>query len=1193
MCPGLAGLLTGEPVALVCHHGPMAARAPAERRFVGRHAELAELGARLGGAGAGGSTPVLVEGDPGIGKSALLTELGHLASSQGWQVARGAAWDDLDAPPYWPWTQVVRSLKGLTRGTDLARVVLDDPADAEHLERFELFDATTDLVLRASRRRPVLVLLDDLHAADAASLALTRFVARQIGDHRVLIVGALRPADLDRRPEVRSHVDELAAAGHVVRLAPLDVAEVAELIGDVDLGADPADVHAVTAGNPLFVEQLRRSGTAIGLAAGAASDGSGPDRRPGDALRAAIERRLADLPASQALVLGALGVVGHELTIAELEELVSAVDPQLVPGVHVDLDELGRAGLVQHVDGGPVVETGHSLIADAAEAALDPAWSQRLHGRAAALIGDDPDRSGERAHHLLRAGVAHRDEAVKACRLAADHASAVDAHEEAVEHLTRALDLLDLECDPLGRQLRSSARPDPDRGSGVDPGVDPGVGPAGADRARARIRLELLLALGRERRLAGRPDDADESFHRAAELADRLGDPEARAAAALRGGVQLFVRSELDGGRVDRMLAALGGLPPGDSPLRARLLAELAAVGGTDPISIARASEAVAMARRLDDLGALGTALVAEQTTDLGPGTLRRRLATAREILSIARRVGDPALATQGRYLMFGAALEQGDLRGVDTGGTLDGAGVLVERTHARLASWVAVTRALLDGRADEAEAIAGRGLDAGIEADDPFALRVYGGQLGVIRRMQGRFAELEGIYEAQWAANPDEMVWPAALASIWATKGRRDAARGALDAIGSVERIGGGLHWLVTTALAAEAAAIVDHDQLGQQLWERLLPFADRMVPVNLAAATLGPVGLPLGALGASLGHVDEALAHFERAVRVCARMRAVPWLVDAQIALAEALIEHRGGADPDRHPARGSSAASPQRRTRELIDEAVVTARQYGFDRQLAAAEALRGRLVSGRTTRRTADLPRVGPRPSVSVLGAFEVASADGRVATWSSRKARELLKILVAKRGSPVHREVLMDLLWPGEDPATVANRLSVALWTVRRAFDPDRRSASNDFVAADRQTIRLRVDAVDVDAERFLHAAQAALSMRGVVDEAFDRLVAAAALHPGPALPDEPYAEWASGLQREVHIAHTSVLAAIAELAVERGDDLAAADAFRGLVESDPCDRVTHEGLVAALERIGASAMAEVERRRFDDAMRPD
>ena len=72
---------------------------------------------------------------------------------------------------------------------------------------------------------------------------------------------------------------------------------------------------------------------------------------------------------------------------------------------------------------------------------------------------------------------------------------------------------------------------------------------------------------------------------------------------------------------------------------------------------------------------------------------------------------------------------------------------------------------------------------------------------------------------------------------------------------------------------------------------------------------------------------------------------------------------------------------------------------------------------------------------------MLGAFEVSSADGTTARWTSRKARKLLKILVAHRGAPVHREVLMDLLWPTVDPATLGNRLSVALSTVRRALDP--------------------------------------------------------------------------------------------------------------------------------------------------------
>src|SRR5690606_22811242 len=113
-------------------------------------------------------------------------------------------------------------------------------------------------------------------------------------------------------------------------------------------------------------------------------------------------------------------------------------------------------------------------------------------------------------------------------------------------------------------------------------------------------------------------------------------------------------------------------------------------------------------------------------------------------------------------------------------------------------------------------------------------------------------------------------------------------------------------------------------------------------------------------------------------------------------------------------------------------------------------------------------------------VSVLGTFDVRAVDGSSPRWTSRKARSLLKILVARRGSPMAREQLMDLLWCDAHPDDVANRMSVAVSTVRRALDPGRTLPVDALVRADGGSLRLMFDAVDVDVEAFLRHGQAAI-----------------------------------------------------------------------------------------------------------------
>jgi DNA-binding SARP family transcriptional activator len=225
----------------------------------------------------------------------------------------------------------------------------------------------------------------------------------------------------------------------------------------------------------------------------------------------------------------------------------------------------------------------------------------------------------------------------------------------------------------------------------------------------------------------------------------------------------------------------------------------------------------------------------------------------------------------------------------------------------------------------------------------------------------------------------------------------------------------------------------------------------------------------------------------------------------------------------------------------------------------------------------------------RPQIAVLGTFEVTTPGGRRAEWRSRKARQLLKILIARRGSPIHREELMGLLWPDVEPDALRNRVSVALSAVRRAVDPDRCAA--DLIDADSETVRLRTDVVDLDVEQFLDGSRAALEAHeSDAPEASAALVDALHLHRGPALPDEPYAEWAAPLQREVRTAHLQVARALGVRASADGDHIAASDAFHRLVEADPFDEHAHRMLLDSLTRAGAVQHAERERQRFDSLL---
>jgi DNA-binding SARP family transcriptional activator len=200
------------------------------------------------------------------------------------------------------------------------------------------------------------------------------------------------------------------------------------------------------------------------------------------------------------------------------------------------------------------------------------------------------------------------------------------------------------------------------------------------------------------------------------------------------------------------------------------------------------------------------------------------------------------------------------------------------------------------------------------------------------------------------------------------------------------------------------------------------------------------------------------------------------------------------------------------------------------------------------------------------AIRVLGRFEVSRGGVPVADaeWQSRKARELLKILVARRGRAMPRGRLVQLLWPEEDdPAVLANRLSVALATVRRVL------GSAGYVLADSGSVTLAVSRIDVDVESFLRDASIGLAARSA-----PLLRQAAAAYRGDVLEEDVYADWAHALREEARAACLAVLRALASTAAASGATDQAVLLLLRLLCHDPYDEPAHRALVSALAKAG-------------------
>jgi DNA-binding SARP family transcriptional activator len=202
----------GARPAVLAQHGEVAARAA----FVGREPELGELDDALQDGVTGRGRLVLLTGEPGIGKSRLAEELSRHARSRGAHVLVGRCWEAGGAPAFWPWVQPLRAHiraadpEHLVRelGTDAAEIApilpelyelipgLPRPSAPESEgARFRLFHAVVEFLRRASNKRPLVLILDDLHAADTPSLLLVQFLARELGSMHLLLLAAMRDVD--------------------------------------------------------------------------------------------------------------------------------------------------------------------------------------------------------------------------------------------------------------------------------------------------------------------------------------------------------------------------------------------------------------------------------------------------------------------------------------------------------------------------------------------------------------------------------------------------------------------------------------------------------------------------------------------------------------------------------------------------------------------------------------------------------------------------------------------------------------------------------------------------------------------------------------------------------------------------------------------------------------------------------------
>lgn len=908
-------------------HGaaPAAARSP----FVGRAGELAEMRGGLDATSAGHGSSFLVSGEPGIGKTRLAAEFAAEARSRGARTCWGRCWESGGAPAYWPWIEVLRQLlrepdaldpRALGRHSaylvqlvpelaDQLGTTIDaapPPADPDSA-RFFIFDAIAALLRDVARRAPLVVVIDDLHAADRVSLLLLAFLSRSLVDTGAVLIGTYRAVEMRATDELREPFAEIARHARRLELQGLTADDVACLI-ETAAGRRPSaalatDVHNVTDGNPFFVDELLRLLAMQGRFRTTESVSNSLVIPEG--IRDAVRRRLEPLSANARTLLEIAAVAGREWDTAVLR-LASGLDPMLIVEI---LDEPLGHGLLAPTEGIPGRFTfRHALIQEVICEGLPLARRLLLHRHLAdafaTLAAGDPElHVAELAHHALAAAPSGHDDAFITHGIrAARHAMRRMAFEEAVRLYERTIDA---------------------------------TAHVPADERR---RCELLLALGHAQEWANDPAGSRATAERAAAIARHLGATDLLARAALGVGsveaTKLTASSRCDGAP-GLLREALDRIEPSETATRARLQSRLAMhclASGARQSGFELSSMAIGDARSSTDRDALVQALVARHAVLLGPDHLDERCMIAAEILDLATTLGNREYAMRSHALRAANFFDLGDIRAADD--------AIAE--HARLAEesadpferWVNLmwrsARALLVGQFAEATRFSRLALELSQAVPGPHAFEINGPMTHVGQTILIQEARYDGVpepdvidrYRQQY---PEVALWHVARLHRLTRLGLVDDVRREIDGLTaqSIVDFERNASWLPAMSFLAEAITLVGDRERAGVLYDVLLPYAHRTATVIMITSR-GSIGRWLGLLATTLGRHDDAAKHFEAALAMNRSMGARPLVAVTLLDQASGLLA-RGGAGDDVHArdlAREAHALASDLGMPELVD-------------------------------------------------------------------------------------------------------------------------------------------------------------------------------------------------------------------------------------------------------------------------------
>jgi DNA-binding CsgD family transcriptional regulator/tetratricopeptide (TPR) repeat protein len=848
--------------------------------FVGRTNELETLRTLMPRAAGEGCRVVLVGGDPGSGKSRLMREFARGAAADGALVLYGSC-DAVVRSPYGPFVEALDQLARATEpeslraamgagAGELSRLLPDlsqrvgelpPPVAADpDTERHRLHMAVSELLAGVTRDRPALLVVEDGHWADAASLLLLRHFARAPGSARVLLAATFRDTEPDIPEAFSAALAELRRSDDVIRLRldGLSLDEIAEFVrtavggGEVVGAAEVARaVHDLTGGNAFLVGELWRALSETGAVeiddCGVATVTRPPaELASPESVREVVSQRLARLEPATTDLLEVAATAGSEFDLETVRRAAGLDEPQLLGA----LDEAVRSGMIEELPGRELpCRFTHELVRRALYDRLSRIRRAELHLRVAEALEDAAPRGGralaDLAYHFAAAvPFGDRSRAVAYNLLAAQAASGALAFDEAAARLRTALDV----------------------------GIE-----------SPEQRGDALLALGDASNRGGKALAALEAFAAAAQIAREVGDTELLARAAIGYEEACWRPGIVDEGAVELLVEAAAALSDEPSELRIGLLGALGRAldrRGDQAGGASWHTEAVAMARELDDRRGLATVLM-HSYWSRGTNSLEEILAMLTEAQTLGRELGDTEILAETTSWRVPTFVALGDLEAArrEVADLLETAERTAQPFVHHVVDHYGSALALCDGRLAEAERLAQRSYEWGrlLTGRDPSG--VYGIQMFSIRREQGRLAELAPI--ARILAGTDRTgPWRPGLAALLAELGMEEEARHELRQL-----VAEGLDplrqslWLGSLVYLTDACAALGDHTVAALVYPELEPFAGAPVMIGHLVTCYGAADRYLGMLAATLGKAELAEGHFRRALELNREMGAETW--------------------------------------------------------------------------------------------------------------------------------------------------------------------------------------------------------------------------------------------------------------------------------------------------------------------------